>query len=234
MYDVTYCIVAPGNKTSHLASLVYTHAQRDYGANTVHAFDKSLARSKLLNDRMMAAGTYLFIIYDIHLHYPCFKNSECRVWFDLIWLHRCTQRDRSEFRFSGSWRGSRHLLRREVSPPRPVLLRSVCSHAIYICPSSHNVAYQSTAYSRLQFIISYYVTMFGWWCIIAYLTGSGVVRALERVLETESGSSSDEKRDDTARLKRLQDFQIQVIAKAMSFPAAEALVYSTCSVHRVS
>lgn len=63
------------------------------------------------------------------------------------------------------------------------------------------------------------------------------MRALERVLETDnhnvSNSSSIDKKDDTLRLKRLQDFQIQVIAKAMSFPAAEAIVYSTCSVHRV-
>ena len=85
--------------------------------------------------------------------------------------------------------------------------------------------------------------------------GSGVVRALERVLETEtkgtsgsgsgngsgsgrtgsdmhSGSLAAEK-DDTARLRRLQDFQVQVIAKAMSFPAAEYISYSTCSVHNV-
>ena len=62
-----------------------------------------------------------------------------------------------------------------------------------------------------------------------------MVRALERVLETEGGSSfSEDKKDETVRLKRLQDFQVQVIAKAMSFPSAEALVYSTCSVHNVS
>jgi 16S rRNA C967 or C1407 C5-methylase (RsmB/RsmF family) len=47
---------APGNKTSHLASLVYTHAQQDYDKHTVFAFDKSEARSKLLSDRMIAAG----------------------------------------------------------------------------------------------------------------------------------------------------------------------------------
>lgn len=66
--------------------------------------------------------------------------------------------------------------------------------------------------------------------------GSGVVRALERVLETDSTShsaSAEDRKDDALRLKRLQDFQIQVIAKAMSFPAAEYVSYSTCSVHEV-
>ena len=69
------------------------------------------------------------------------------------------------------------------------------------------------------------------------LTGSGVVRALERVLENSSKVSLNCNRhqhvqDD--RLLRLQEFQIQAISKAMSFPAAEFVVYSTCSVHKVS
>lgn len=60
------------------------------------------------------------------------------------------------------------------------------------------------------------------------------MRALERVLETENGLAAREDKDDALRLKRLQDFQIQVISKAMSFPAAEYIVYSTCSIHNVS
>lgn len=35
---------------------MYTHANQDYDKNTVYAFDKSVARSQLLSDRMVAAG----------------------------------------------------------------------------------------------------------------------------------------------------------------------------------
>lgn len=71
-------------------------------------------------------------------------------------------------------------------------------------------------------------------------SGSGVVRSLERALErtvsAASGMSSQgpscNQQDD--RLRKLSQFQISVVTKAMSFPAAEAVAYSTCSVHVVS
>lgn len=37
---------------------MYTHAQRDYTSSTIFAFDKSEARSRLLSDRMDAAGEF--------------------------------------------------------------------------------------------------------------------------------------------------------------------------------
>jgi 25S rRNA (cytosine2278-C5)-methyltransferase len=75
-------------------------------------------------------------------------------------------------------------------------------------------------------------------------SGSGVVRSLERALErtmsaaaasggqADLSSSSNSQQDD--RLIKLSQFQVSVVTKAMSFPAAEAVVYSTCSVHVVS
>ena len=71
-------------------------------------------------------------------------------------------------------------------------------------------------------------------------SGSGLVRSLERAIEKTSnkslyGTKCEEAggRDTDARLDKLRQFQIAVVSKAMSFPAAEAVVYSTCSIHVV-
>ena len=52
-------------------------------------------------------------------------------------------------------------------------------------------------------------------------SGSGVARALERVVV-------DEKERDNERLDKLRQFQVQALKKAMSFPGAVHVVYSTC------
>ena len=54
-------------------------------------------------------------------------------------------------------------------------------------------------------------------------SGSGVVRSIERL--------SDQK-NDKKRLESLRQFQAQCVLKAMSFPSAEIIVYSTCSIHQ--
>ena len=60
-------------------------------------------------------------------------------------------------------------------------------------------------------------------------SGSGVARVLERVIERQSGSEANIPVD--ARLDKLRAFQIAALRKAMSFPAVEYVVYSTCSIH---
>lgn len=78
-------------------------------------------------------------------------------------------------------------------------------------------------------------------------SGSGVVRSLERALERtgiadgsrRSRESNDKNKSAEGgggdqRLQKLREFQISVVSKAMTFPAAEAVVYSTCSIHQVS
>lgn len=55
-------------------------------------------------------------------------------------------------------------------------------------------------------------------------SGSGVARAVERVVE-------EKRADEPHRLENLHAFQVKVVLKAMSFPAANVVVYSTCSIH---
>ena len=60
-------------------------------------------------------------------------------------------------------------------------------------------------------------------------SGSGVARALERVIERQGRTDAPKLVDD--RLEKLRAFQIAALRKAMSFPAVQYIVYSTCSIH---
>lgn len=61
-------------------------------------------------------------------------------------------------------------------------------------------------------------------------SGSGVIRSLDRAVEIAEDDSSN----DSSRLKQLQEFQISIVLKAMSFPSVQTVVYSTCSIYEVS
>ncbi len=73
-----YRNVAPGNKTSHLASLLFTHARRDFTKNTVFAFDKSAARSILLSERMHSAGERFSCRHYILMAFILCRSSCCQ------------------------------------------------------------------------------------------------------------------------------------------------------------
>ncbi|XP_069470880.1 28S rRNA (cytosine-C(5))-methyltransferase isoform X2 [Ambystoma mexicanum] len=57
-------------------------------------------------------------------------------------------------------------------------------------------------------------------------SGSGIVDRMNDVTDDMGSSSMD-------RLQALATFQLKVLNHALSFPAVERLVYSTCSVHQV-
>jgi putative methyltransferase len=57
-------------------------------------------------------------------------------------------------------------------------------------------------------------------------SGSGVARALERVIASSKGTNYD-----AERLNKLRNFQLEALKKAMTFPAAVHVVYSTCSIN---
>lgn len=59
-------------------------------------------------------------------------------------------------------------------------------------------------------------------------SGSGVFRALERVVEEDAAEVDVSSKN---RIDSLRQFQISAIKKAMSFPSVESVSYSTCSVH---
>lgn len=60
-------------------------------------------------------------------------------------------------------------------------------------------------------------------------SGSGVLRSLDRAVEVVV---DDDEAKKNARLTNLQSFQIQMILKAMSFPAVRMIAYSTCSIYK--
>lgn len=86
-------------------------------------------------------------------------------------------------------------------------------------------------------------------------SGSGIVRNIERIVETKSNTrkeedendddhnveneeidnammnGTDDTQRDLKRLLKLQSFQVSVILKAMTFPNAHTISYSTCSIH---
>jgi 25S rRNA (cytosine2278-C5)-methyltransferase len=65
-------------------------------------------------------------------------------------------------------------------------------------------------------------------------SGSGIVTACERLHEvSENDVDADTAADSSGqtRVQKLAQFQLQALLKALSFPQAKRLVYSTCSVH---
>ncbi|XP_073301564.1 25S rRNA (cytosine-C(5))-methyltransferase NSUN5 isoform X2 [Primulina huaijiensis] len=62
-------------------------------------------------------------------------------------------------------------------------------------------------------------------------SGSGtVVDRLDHLLPSYRAGQSD---DEIKRLKKLAGFQKRVLEHALSFPAVERIVYSTCSIHQI-
>jgi 16S rRNA C967 or C1407 C5-methylase (RsmB/RsmF family) len=62
-------------------------------------------------------------------------------------------------------------------------------------------------------------------------SGSGIVRnAIDRILERDKQIESADSQD---RIKQLHAFQCKALWKAMSFPAVDLIVYSTCSIHQL-
>jgi 16S rRNA methyltransferase RsmB/F len=65
-------------------------------------------------------------------------------------------------------------------------------------------------------------------------SGSGVARALERVIErgVDEGALPKLRTEIDFRLEKLRAFQLAALRKAMSFPSARYIVYSTCSIFK--
>ena len=65
-------------------------------------------------------------------------------------------------------------------------------------------------------------------------SGSGVARALERVIERGVDEKAHPKANVEVdiRLDKLRTFQLAALRKAMSFPSARYIVYSTCSIFK--
>ena len=65
-------------------------------------------------------------------------------------------------------------------------------------------------------------------------SGSGVARALERVIERRVDEDARPKlrTEIDLRLEKLRAFQLAALRKAMSFPSARYIVYSTCSIFK--
>ena len=65
-------------------------------------------------------------------------------------------------------------------------------------------------------------------------SGSGVARALERVIERGVDESAHPKLqiEVDLRLEKLRTFQLAALRKAMAFPSARYIVYSTCSIFK--
>ncbi|KAF9516996.1 hypothetical protein BS47DRAFT_1340320 [Hydnum rufescens UP504] len=59
-------------------------------------------------------------------------------------------------------------------------------------------------------------------------SGSGIVNRLDYLLESTENQEQD---SQIERLQRLSEFQLSILQHAMKFPAAEKIVYSTCSIH---
>jgi 25S rRNA (cytosine2278-C5)-methyltransferase len=62
-------------------------------------------------------------------------------------------------------------------------------------------------------------------------SGSGLIRSLDRTSDGVIEENEDDGTDEDDRLSRLQQMQLSVVRKAMSFPTVCNVVYSTCSIH---
>lgn len=151
--DIIDACAAPGNKTSHMASILKTFKGSTKDAPSIFAFDKNPTRAKLLSRRMEQAGADTIV-------------ETCNCDFLLV----------------------------NGSSPKYNNVR-----AILVDPSC---------------------------------SGSGVIRSLERCVDIPHRKASEEMPGEE-RILQLQQFQISVVKKAMSFAKAEVIVYSTCSIHEV-
>lgn len=70
-------------------------------------------------------------------------------------------------------------------------------------------------------------------------SGSGIVNRLDYLTAKESSTTSEAMENDASkevdqdRLDSLASFQLALLLHAMKFPAAEKIVYSTCSIHAI-
>ncbi|KAI9220470.1 S-adenosyl-L-methionine-dependent methyltransferase [Blastocladiella britannica] len=66
-------------------------------------------------------------------------------------------------------------------------------------------------------------------------SGSGIVSRLDHLVDRIADGLDEEVDEaeavDETRIKALSDFQVQVVLHAMKFPNAQAITYSTCSIH---
>jgi 25S rRNA (cytosine2278-C5)-methyltransferase len=60
-------------------------------------------------------------------------------------------------------------------------------------------------------------------------SGSGIVSRGDQFLPQSQKDENDQKE----RLHNLSEFQVKILQKALSFPSAQFVVYSTCSIHEI-
>lgn len=173
-YNFIDACAAPGNKTTHLASLVETYQKQvipqSSSSSRVFAFEKNPSRFHLLKTRIRQYNLQSMI-------QP--RNED------------------------------------------------------FLAVDVHNPRYQAVRYVLLD----------------PSCSGSGILRNLERLLPSNNSANTHEDADvgdeeeeedngdqekstsERDRLLKLSSFQLSILKKAISFPATQFVVYSTCSVH---
>lgn len=149
--DIVDACAAPGNKTSHMASLISQKVSLSNSKVKIIAFDKNQRRADLLKSRMIQAGSQ---------NYVTVRNED------------------------------------------------------FLSIDTENESYKNVTACLCD----------------PSCSGSGVIRSLDRIVQDEHNSGKSTEFPEE-RLKQLHDFQVSIVRKAMSFPNAKIVVYSTCSIH---
>lgn len=107
--------------------------------------------------------------------------------------------------------------RKRYGTLKSMLARAGCNNVEALNGDFLSTDFKDEKYSRVTHIL-----------LDPSCSGSGIVNRLDRLLESEAGSSEVAR---TERLVKLAAFQLQMLRHAMKYPAVEKIVYSTCSIH---
>lgn len=107
--------------------------------------------------------------------------------------------------------------RKRYGTLKSMLARAGCSNVEALNGDFLSTDFEDEKYGRVTHIL-----------LDPSCSGSGIVNRLDRLLDSGAESSDVA---HTERLAKLARFQLQMLRHAMKFPAAEKIVYSTCSIY---
>ncbi|KAK2630147.1 hypothetical protein QTJ16_000967 [Diplocarpon rosae] len=200
--DILDACSAPGNKTTHLASIILGHSSEpDAPSQTIHAFEKNNARAETLEKMVRLAGSDSFT--KIRAGQDFLKSDPNSTALKKV----------GALLLDPSCSGSGIIGRDDMPELHLPVLKSAASKAGSRTPKKNAKISEPAPESRKRKREGHDAAM------DVMVDDDGEVTAV---------SSEDELRN---RLEALSKFQLELLLHAFKYPAARKITYSTCSIH---